>query len=192
MQKDSKILLIVGLIVAVGIIGLVVYGVKGNTGPGPLDGFATALKDSGAVFYGAFWCPHCQAEKKLFGNSERLLPYVECSALDGNSQNQTCNDQKIEGYPTWFFKNGITIDSDNDPTVCPVKIGDVVELGACQNVASQYDKVWIFSGHDFSIKSPTDPTKIATTTWQFATGAETVGEIPLDFLAQQIKFTLPK
>ena len=73
---------------------------------GKLDGFATCLKDSGATFYGAFWCPHCQAEKALFGRSAKLLPYVECSAPDGQSQNQICNDAKVEGYPTWQFKDG--------------------------------------------------------------------------------------
>jgi len=44
MQKDSKILLIVGLIVAVVIVGLVAYGVKGNSGPGLLDNFTACLK----------------------------------------------------------------------------------------------------------------------------------------------------
>jgi len=125
MQKDSKILLIVGLILAVGIIGLVIYGVKGNTAPGQLDNFATCLKNSGATFYGAFWCPHCQAEKKLFGNSEKLLPYVECSTPDGSSQNQTCNDKQIQSYPTWIFADGsrltgeIPLDTLAAKTGCP-------------------------------------------------------------------------
>ena len=71
-----------------------------------LDGFATCIVNSGATFYGAFWCPHCQAQKKLFGTSERLLPYVECSTPDGNGQTKVCIDKKITGYPTWVFKDG--------------------------------------------------------------------------------------
>lgn len=75
-------------------------------GPGNLDGFAQCLKDKGAVFYGAFWCPHCQNTKKLFGASAKLLPYVECSAPDGKSQLQACVEKKIEQYPTWEFADG--------------------------------------------------------------------------------------
>ena len=77
-------------------------------GPGKYDTFATCLKDKGAIFYGAFWCPHCQAEKKLFGTSEKLLPYVECSTPDGNAQTQICKDKKIDSYPTWVFADGTT------------------------------------------------------------------------------------
>ena len=73
---------------------------------GNLDAFAQCLKDKGAIFYGASWCPHCQAQKALFGDSEKLLPYVECSTPDGQSQTQVCADAKIEGYPTWVFADG--------------------------------------------------------------------------------------
>src|SRR6266568_4229182 len=75
--------------------------VKGN-----LDALAQCLKDKGAVFYGASWCPHCQAQKALFGDSAKLLPYVECATPDGNGQVQVCTDAKIDGYPTWVFADG--------------------------------------------------------------------------------------
>lgn len=74
--------------------------------PGKLDAFAQCINDSGAKFYGAFWCSHCQAQKAMFGKSVSLLPYVECSLPSGSGQTQICNDQKIEGYPTWIFKDG--------------------------------------------------------------------------------------
>ncbi|TAJ15807.1 hypothetical protein EPO56_00845 [Patescibacteria group bacterium] len=70
---------------------------------GELDGFTQCLKDQGAIFYGAFWCPHCQATKKMFGTSAKLLPYVECSTPDGNSQTQNCVEKGITQYPTWKF-----------------------------------------------------------------------------------------
>ena len=126
MQKDSKIFLISGLIIAVAIVGVVVYAIKGNSGPGQLDNFAMCLKNSGATFYGAFWCPHCQAQKKLFGNSAKLLPYVECSTPDGSSQNQVCSSKLIESYPTWIFADGsrltgeIPLDMLAAKTGCPV------------------------------------------------------------------------
>ena len=31
------------------------------------------------TMYGAYWCSHCQAEKKLFGDSFKYVPYVECT-----------------------------------------------------------------------------------------------------------------
>src|SRR3989344_343756 len=94
------------------IIGLLILGVittvilrsdNASTEPGKYDAFATCLKDKGAVFYGAFWCPHCQTQKKLFGSSVKLLPYVECSTADGKSQTQICIDKKVTSYPTWEF-----------------------------------------------------------------------------------------
>ena len=74
--------------------------------PGQYDQFAQCLKDEGATFFGAFWCPHCQEQKRLFGNSEKLLPYTECSLPDGKNQTQICIDEEIKTYPTWEFKDG--------------------------------------------------------------------------------------
>jgi len=74
-----------------------------KSGPGKLDSFAQCLKSSGTVYYGAFWCPHCQATNKMFGKSKALLPYVECSTPDGKGQTQICKDKNITGYPTWVF-----------------------------------------------------------------------------------------
>ncbi len=74
--------------------------------PGKLDTFATCIKDSGAKFYGAFWCPHCQAQKAMFGKSKNLLPYVECSTADGKGQLQVCEDAGVTSYPTWEFADG--------------------------------------------------------------------------------------
>lgn len=93
-------------LIGVAFVALVVWLIVTPGKPGKLDAFATCIKDSGATFYGAFWCPHCQATKALFGSSAKLLPYVECSTPDGRSQNQLCNDAKIEQYPTWEFADG--------------------------------------------------------------------------------------
>lgn len=79
--------------------------------PTPYDTFAQCLTDAGVKFYGAYWCPHCQAQKKLFQNSKKL-PYVECSTPDGKAQTQECIDKKIAGYPTWEFKDGSRLDGE--------------------------------------------------------------------------------
>ncbi len=80
--------------------------------PGKYDTFAQCLKDKGAIFYGAFWCPHCKAEKALFGSSVKLLPYVECSTSDAKDQTQACKDKKIESYPTWEFVDGSRLNGE--------------------------------------------------------------------------------
>jgi len=102
MKKKTKNILIWGLIV-LGIIGAVAYSSYESEKPGELDSFAMCLDESGTTFYGAFWCPHCKAQKKLFGNSEKLLPYTECSNPDRKTRTQVCIDAGIESYPTWEF-----------------------------------------------------------------------------------------
>ncbi|HEU0081092.1 MAG TPA: hypothetical protein VFQ72_03660 [Candidatus Paceibacterota bacterium] len=75
------------------------------SGPGQYDTFATCIKDSGATFWGAWWCPHCKEQKALFGKSAALLPYHECSDPGGQNQLGDCAANKIESYPTWDFKS---------------------------------------------------------------------------------------
>ncbi len=102
-QKQNLLWTLVALVVIAGLVGLLVMQAKK---PGKYDTFAQCIADSGATFYGAFWCPHCQAQKAMFGRSAKLLPYVECSEPDGTGQLATCVDEKIEGYPTWIFADG--------------------------------------------------------------------------------------
>lgn len=106
MKKQNK-----SLMMSLSVLGLVVIAALGYWAyyiqqPGKLDNFAQCLEAKGAKFYGAFWCPHCQAQKALFGKSKSLLPYVECSTPDQKDQTQICKDNKIEGYPTWIFADG--------------------------------------------------------------------------------------
>ncbi|MCX6738439.1 MAG: hypothetical protein NT098_00095 [Candidatus Parcubacteria bacterium] len=79
--------------------------IEGNAVSGQYDTFAQCIKDSGAVFYGAFWCPHCLDQKKEFGDSVKLLPYVECSTPDTKGQTLICKEKGINSYPTWIFKD---------------------------------------------------------------------------------------
>ena len=112
------------IVVALLLVGFVVWLVRTPGRPGKLDGFATCIKDSGAIFYGAFWCPHCQNQKTLFGPSARLLPYIECSTPDGKSQIPICTDAGVQGYPTWKFPNG-TVETGE------LSLGRLSELTSC-------------------------------------------------------------
>lgn len=103
MKKEYLLFGIITIAVLFGILGFAYWEDKT---PGALDKFAACLTDKGATFYGAFWCPHCQNQKRMFGRSATLLPYVECSTQNGREQLQVCVDKKIEGYPTWEFSDG--------------------------------------------------------------------------------------
>jgi thiol-disulfide isomerase/thioredoxin len=106
MEKKGAIIAgIIGLLV---IVGIIILGVmqSGPAGAGKYDQFAQCINDSGATFYGAFWCPHCQEQKKLFGTSAKLLPYEECSTPDTKGLLPICKEKEIKGYPTWEFADG--------------------------------------------------------------------------------------
>ena len=61
---------------------------------------ARHLKRKGAVVYGAWWCPHCNTQKELFGaEALELLPYVECDKDDPGRQR--CQQAQVRAYPTW-------------------------------------------------------------------------------------------
>jgi thiol-disulfide isomerase/thioredoxin len=131
---DSKkiFFLIIGFLI-LGTIATVLLQSGNSTvpaGPGKYDAFAQCLKDKGAVFYGAFWCPHCQAQKKLFGSSAKLLPYVECSTADAQGQLQICTDKKIQSYPTWELADGTRI-PDDSPDGAGVKLETLAAKTGC-------------------------------------------------------------
>jgi hypothetical protein len=73
-----------------------------------LDAFAECISEAGAKMYGASWCSHCNNQKKMFGESVELMPYVECSSATGG-QLKVCSDVNIEAYPTWRFADGSEI-----------------------------------------------------------------------------------
>lgn len=114
------------LLIVLALVALMVWLVRTPGRSGKLDSFATCLKDSGALFYGAYWCPHCQNQKAMFGSSAKLLPYIECSTADGNSQLPICNEAGVTSYPTWKFPNGtietgeVSLKRLSELTNCPL------------------------------------------------------------------------
>lgn len=92
--------------------------------PGKLDAFAQCLREKGATMYGTYWCPHCQNEKKAFGNSFQYVPYVECSA-----EPQRCLDANVQSYPTWIFPDSRRFEGEqgleklSEESGCPLPAG---------------------------------------------------------------------
>jgi hypothetical protein len=123
MMKSSLVGVAVAIIAIGGIWYVMQGGISAPSTPGPLDGFAQCLKDKDALFYGAFWCSHCQNQKKMFGSSEKLLPYIECSTPDGKGQLAVCREKNITGYPTWIFADGSRESGELDLEMLAAKTG---------------------------------------------------------------------
>ena len=60
------------------------------------------LRERGALYYGAWWCPACFRQKNLFGQEAgNQLPYVECEKTAADRQR--CDRAGIKAYPTWVL-----------------------------------------------------------------------------------------
>lgn len=137
---EQKIILGVVGVLVVAAIGIFMIAPQGpsqtsDVPAGMYTEFAQCLKDSGTTFFGAFWCPHCNAQKKLFGDAVTLLPYVECSTADGKGQLAVCKDAGVNSYPTWEFPDK-TRQTGEVPlailaqkTGCALPDGQAVDIG---------------------------------------------------------------
>lgn len=83
-------------------VALLLVSCTGNTEYAQLT---ACMKKNQTVMFGASWCPHCAAQKKLFGKSVKDMPYFECAVAGG--QAQECIDRSIMSYPTWQFPDAI-------------------------------------------------------------------------------------
>ncbi len=69
-----------------------------------LRALAEHLDRTGAVYYGASWCPSCQEQNRMFGPSYDRLPYVECTPQGrGGGLAFECAAEEISNYPTWII-----------------------------------------------------------------------------------------
>lgn len=101
-NNSSKYLYAAAALVVILLIGFIATKEKA---PSIYDGFAQCLTEKGAQMYGAWWCPHCENQKKSFGNSFDYIKYTECSVPGSRAMNETCKEAGIEGYPTWVFED---------------------------------------------------------------------------------------
>lgn len=76
-------------------------------------GFSQCLSEKGVTMYGAYWCPHCANQKKLFGTEGfRHVTYVECDPRGSGAKPELCKQKNIEGYPTWIFADGSRVSGE--------------------------------------------------------------------------------
>jgi hypothetical protein len=97
---------------------------RNATTPGKYDDFARCLGEKGLKFYGAYWCPHCTAQKKRFGKSAKYLPYVECAIPGSSKLAPECEAIGIKGFPTWIGPGDKRTDGESELT-------DLAERSGC-------------------------------------------------------------
>ncbi|RJQ28542.1 hypothetical protein C4571_03300 [Candidatus Parcubacteria bacterium] len=95
------------LVIAVLGVASFLLGARGGGSSPQLDVFAQCLTEKEFVMYGAEWCSHCQNEKRAFGSSFRLIPYVECP-----KDPKKCLSAGIDGYPTWLTPDGRRLEGE--------------------------------------------------------------------------------
>ena len=78
-----------------------IFAMPSSAGSGSEAALARHLRESGAVMYGAYWCPHCEEQKALFGDAARDLPYVECDPNGVNARPDLCEKAGVKAFPTW-------------------------------------------------------------------------------------------
>ena len=92
-----------GAIVVVFLVGMLIA----NQGGPELTPLANCITDAGATMYGAYWCPHCAEQKKLFGKEGfESVDYVECATggpKDVPANPALCKEKDVGTYPTWIF-----------------------------------------------------------------------------------------
>lgn len=123
-KKIWLIFLGVGVVVAV----VAIFLAKPKEATGNYDAFAQCLTEKKVKMWGAYWCSHCENQKKLFGGSFQYVTYVECG-IQGNPSGQTqeCKDAKIEGYPTWEFSDGSRLSGEQSFETLSGKTGCAIQ-----------------------------------------------------------------
>jgi len=123
----SSLLFIFTGIIAVAIVGL---AIKNASAPAGAEELAQCLTENSTKMYGAWWCPHCEAQKELFGKAFKQIDYIECSPGGTRTMSQECQDAGIEGYPTWEFADGSRVSGEQS-------FQDLSEKSGCQLPATE-------------------------------------------------------
>jgi len=92
-----------------------------------LDNLATCLADKNVKEYGAFWCPNCAKQQKMFGSSYDIIKsrgvYVECDARGDNPQPELCLEKNVLKYPDWEFSDRTRLTGVQDLEVLATQAG---------------------------------------------------------------------
>ena len=101
----AKHFLVWGIVIAL-VIGGIAYVKVVEPAMNNHDELAKCLSANGAMMYGAYWCPHCQEQKKMFGKSVKYMSHIDCAVRGSTEILQICKDAGVENFPTWKFRSG--------------------------------------------------------------------------------------
>ncbi len=101
--------------------------------PPPIDmpeeklvALAKCLSEKGVKFYGTHWCPACTAQKEMFGEAAKYLPYIECASDRASPQELAmCEEANVRSIPDWRFPDG-----RQEPGM--LSLERLTELSGCQ------------------------------------------------------------
>lgn len=102
-------------ILSAAIIGVVLFssvflqsrGLSASRNDTAQIGLAKHLTKIGAAMYGSYRCPHCAAQKELFGEAFKYINYVECDPMGKRANPVLCLEKGITMYPTWEIKGNL-------------------------------------------------------------------------------------
>jgi len=96
-----------------------------------LTPFGRCLGQSGAVFYGASWCPHCRSQRMTLGDAMDHVRYIECSdPSDPDRPAAACRSANVHSYPTWIFRDGSRLSGELSLGTLAAKTGCTLPSGA--------------------------------------------------------------
>jgi hypothetical protein len=82
---------------------LILAGCGEPPAPGKYADVAKCLTEKGVIMYGAYWCPHCANQKKVFGGDFQFVKYQECDPKGVGGDKAICVKAGVSSYPTWGF-----------------------------------------------------------------------------------------
>ncbi len=106
---------------------------EGEAAP-DLVAFAKALAAANVTFFGAAWCPHCNAQKQLFQDGGKFLPFVEVTNPD-RTRNATGIAENITEYPTWKFPDGSKLSGELTLQTISQRSGVAIPTASAPSVA---------------------------------------------------------
>ena len=90
-----------------------------------VETLAKCLTKKNAIMYGAYWCPHCQKQRALFGDAFQYVKYQECDPKGENSNPKACETAGILNYPTWEIPGHAKMEGEQT-------LEDLAKASSCQ------------------------------------------------------------
>ena len=106
MSKTTAVIIAI-IVVVVGFILAINFGILPKKQYGPYDDFIICLKSNGTKFYGDYASVDSLRQMSFFGDSlpalEKSGIYIECNPYGPDPKLGKCREENIRIYPTWII-----------------------------------------------------------------------------------------